>query len=248
MKKLGKMKLSLLAIMAFLSITITSCWDGVDNSYTYTVSTFATVTSNGKGDYKLYLDEGRGILKPDASTNINWVDTKRSLIQYNIPIADSVGENTVFTSKVVYASKMPVMNFVDVTGLTSLPDSLGSDVVTDFYLSAYRGFININTVTEKNGNDPASLHFSYDQNKFKGDTLFLNLHYGASKYPNSSLVNYISSFEVPGFVREGLTADSLCIAVTGLIWNTSDQLETRTVTRTAKLWRRRLTPPTYDAY
>ena len=89
MRTLGKMKLGLLTVMAVLSMAVTSCWDGVENSYTYTVSTFATVTTNGNGDYKLYLDEGRGILRPDASTNINWGDTKRAFIQYNIPIARS---------------------------------------------------------------------------------------------------------------------------------------------------------------
>ena len=231
-----------------VSLVFTSCFGDVDNEYRVTVSAFATVAENGNGAYRLFLDERRGILEPNEDTNISWGDARRVRIQYDLPYADSIGENTRFKSRVVSAVKVPVLPLVDLTGITELPDTLGTEAVYGFTVSAYRGYMTLETYADYNASAGASLNYSYDRSAFKGDTLFLDLHYKNKAAGSTSTLNLVTCYEIPEFVRNSITSDSLCIAVEGRAWKNTNKLETTTLKRYFKISRRRLTPPTYDNY
>lgn len=247
------LKVTAFFALFFIVLVFSSCFGDTKNEFRVTHQTFATVTDNGNGEYRLFLDEFRGILEPDEGTGINWGDARRVTILYDLPYLDSVGENTRFKSRIREAYKLPVLSFIDLTGVEELPDSLGNDPITGFALNAYRGYMNLSAYVDKNSiKSGYSLNYSYDRNEFKGDTLFLNLHYSEKENVNYAGYdeNLFASFEFPQFIRNaGLTVDSLCIALTATVWtDRNNKKESHKVTRHTKISRGRLNPPTYDRY
>lgn len=253
MKRVNKMKIKRIGFWSTIFMLmgmLTSCLEGEGNTYRITATTFATVTNNGAGSYRLFLDENRGILEPTEDSPIKWGNAERVLLQYDIPFADTITDNTRFKSIVRSATKVPVVPLIDVTGLSQLPDSLGNDGVINLDITAYRGYLTIHTIVERSRTGKYSLYYSYDTDAFKGDTLNLNLHYRYSdeNSTSSDYVNHLECAVIPEFVRNKVVGDSLYVTLSADMWRDSNKTETERVSRCVSVSKRRLTPPTYIAY
>lgn len=245
-----RMRFFFMGAVALLMVVLTSCLGGEGNTYRITATTFATVTNDGAGSYRLFLDENRGILEPTDESPINWGDAERVLLQYDIPFADTITDNTRFKSIVRSATKVPVVPLIDVTGLETLPDSLGNDGVVNLDITAYRGYLTIHAIVERSRSGKYSLYYSYDTDAFKGDTLNLNLHYLYSDENSSSsdYVNHLDCAVIPAFVRDRVVGDSLYVTLSAEMWKDSNKTSKGRVTRCVSVSKRRLTPPAYSVY
>ncbi len=240
-KTFAKIGLAAMACMALLS----SCFDAAKNEYYYTVSTFATVTRSETGEYRLYLDQGRGIVDPnEKSKDINWGDTKRAIVYYDIPFVDTLYDNTRFKTNVRDAWKIDVVDMVDVTGMDKLPASLGTDTLYAYDFQAYWGYV---TLSVNPGNrENFYMTCSYDRDEFKGDTLFLNLHYQRRQGSWNMAIPQTVCAEIPAFVRDAVRSDSLCIALRAQRWYSGAADSLVNDTQYYKVASNRLTPPSYD--
>lgn len=247
-----KEKSILLALAATVIVCLTSCLDSASNEYRITVPTYATVTTDGAGNYKLYLDEGRGVVVPSPkSAEINWGDTRRAYIWYDIPITSSeLKDYTQYSTIVRDARRIDVVETVNLTGMTEFPDTLGTEVVNDFAFQAYWGFLTMQAST--GSTDNFSMTCSYDEGSLVNDTasvcdtLRLNFHYAKRDGVWSTDLQPTVCAEIPSLVRGKVLTDSLCITLTGNVWYDSAKDSVVTRTRSFKIARGRLTPPEYN--
>ncbi len=250
---MNTIKITLKGILLACTLTLISCLGETNNEYYITSSSFATVTTDGSGNYRLYLDENRGILIPDdESTAVNWGDTKRALILYDLPWLDSIRDNHAFRSKLRDAKKLSVATAVDVTGMNKMPLTLGNKPVYDFALHAYWGYI---TLQAAPGNTNAfDMTCSYDRNRYyvdsnrRIDTLFMQMHYRESSGSWNFDIPQTICLEIPQFARDTIKSDSLYIAIDGNVWKNNLEKDTIQVRRGFKISRRRISTPTYTSY
>lgn len=245
----------LVAMCAVVLVVLASCLDAAENSFRVTAPTYATVVGDGTGNYRLYLDQGRGIVIPsEESAPINWGNARRVYIKYDLPVLSELKDNTVFTTIVREAKKIDVVELADVTGLTSLPDTLGTEVLNGFAIQAYWGYITMQAVP---GNRHSfSMTCSYDRDCFAVDdslgcdTLFLNLHYTTRNGEWTMETPQTVCAEIPAFVKERAQSDSVLIAMTGKMRMSIDEQRDTViaVTRSCKVSRARLVPPTHISY
>lgn len=240
-----------MAVCAAGLAVLASCLDAAENEYRMTVATYATVLGDGAGKYRLYLDQGRGIVTPSSeSAAINWGNARRAYIKYDLPLLSEVKENTAFSTIVREAKKIEVVDLVDVTGMETLPDTLGTEVMNGFAFQAYWGYI---TMQASIGNShDFRMTCSYDRDRFVVDdslvcdTLFLDLHYTTLEGDWSMDIPQTVCAEIPAFVSQAARADSVLIAMTGNVWYNSIKKDSvMSLTRAFKVSRARLVPPTY---
>lgn len=240
-------KLHVILCVAALICTMsfTSCLDAAKNEYRVTSATFATVTRSESGAYRLFLDQGRGIVDPSANgTEVNWGDAQRVYLYYDIPFVDTLYDYTRYRTIVRDAWKIDTTRFVDVTGLSEFPKALGNDTLYYFDFQAYWGFL---TIMASPGNkENFHMTCSYDRNEFKGDTLYLNLHYARREGTWGMSLPQTVCAEIPEFVRNSVASDSLCIAMSAPCWYSTAADSVVTRTNYFKISKRRLVPPTYD--
>ncbi|MBQ8360380.1 MAG: hypothetical protein IJX44_00350 [Bacteroidaceae bacterium] len=246
-----KWKMTLLLTVCLLGLVVASCLDAAENEYRVTAPTFATVTTDGAGNYRLYLDEKRGILIPSEESAVkHWKNTRRAYIKYDLPYLNEVKETTSFRTIVRDAKRIEVVDLADVTGLEVLPDTLGTEVVNNFALHAYWGYITLQVASGNNNN--CRLTCSYDRNRFvndekmKCDTLFMDLHYAKGNGTWNMEIPQTVCAEIPDFVRSKTTADSLCIVVSGKVWYDSRKDSVVTLSRGFRMGRVRLDTPSYQ--
>lgn len=250
---MNTIKITLKGILLASTLILTSCLGETNNEYYITSLAFATVTTDGAGNYRLYLDENRGILIPDdESTTVNWGDTKRALIHYDLPWLDSIRDNHAFRSRLRDAKRLSIASTVDVTGMSKMPESLGNKPVYDFALQAYWGYI---TLQAAPGNTNAfDMTCSYDRNRYyvdserRIDTLFMQMHYKESSGSWNLDIPQTVCMEIPQFARDTIKSDSLYIAIDGNVWTDNTTKDTKQVRRGFKISRRRITAPTYTSY
>lgn len=242
--------LSIVVLLTMIT-SLASCFDAAENEYRVTVPTFATVTHDEEtGKVRLYLDEGRGVIDPSTeSANINWGNAARALIRYDLPIISSDGismENWKFKGIVRSAIKVDTVPLVNVTGMETLPASLGNDTLRGFTFHAYWGYITMQAWTGNNSN--FEMTCSYDTTGFDGENLHLKLHY--KEKPGTWNYDFLQTVSVtlPDFVRTpgAVKSDSLNIIMTAPVWYSVAKDSAFVDTTTFKLSRGRLTPPTYD--
>lgn len=246
-----KWKIALLPAMCLLGMVVASCLDAAENEYRVTAPTFATVTTDGAGNYRLYLDQKRGIVIPKEESAVkNWKNTRRAYIKYDLPYLNEVKETTSFKTIVRDAKRIEVVELADVTGLETLPDTLGSETVSNFDIQAYWGYL---TLWAAPGNSSSCrMTCSYDRNRFVNDTtfvcdtLFMNLHYATGTGSWNMEIPQTVCAEIPEFVRSQTTADSLCIVVSGKVWYDSRKDSVVTLSRAFNIGSVRLEAPSYS--
>ncbi len=250
MMKKWKMALSP-TVICLLGVVMASCLDAAENEYRVTAPTFATVTTDGAGNYRLYLDENRGIVIPSEESAVkNWRNARRAYIKYDLPYLNEVKETTSFKAVVRDAKRLEVVELADVTGLETLPDTLGAEVVGNFDFQVYWGYMTMQVAP--GNNNSCRLTCSYDRSRFvndeamRCDTLFMNLHYAKSNGTWNMEIPQTVCAELPAFVRSTTTADSLCIVVSGRVWYDSRKDSVVTLSRGFKTGCARLTPPSYQ--
>lgn len=235
--------------MCLMATICVSCLEKTENNFRVTVPTYATVTYDGAGGVRLFMDERRGVVTPSAESAVkDWKDARRVYLKYDLPMLDTVYETRKYTTIIRDAHKLEVVDLVDVTGMEQLPAELGDEVVADFNFHAYRGYITIQAAA---GNSSAcDITCSYDRDRSSGDTLFLRLHYARKEGSwNIGDIPPTVSAEIPSFLQGQVKADNLCIVMTGKVWKDfSTKKDTIELVRTFDVSRGRLTTPEYGSY
>lgn len=239
-------------LIAVCGVCMVSCLDEVSNEYRVTVSAFGTVTYDEDGAVRIYMDEGRGIIEPNAkSAPINWGNTVRARIQYDLPFVSSDEKVTSmetyrFRGVVREALRVDTVQLLDMTGRSSQVASLPTDTLYNFHASAYWGFLTMHAVP--NNNKGFRMTCSYDRNEFDGETLNLKLHYTEGEGSWNRGFTQTASAELPAFLREEgvVKSDTLQIVVTAPVWYSTARDSAYVDTVKFQISRQRLTPPQYN--
>jgi len=247
MRKIKEMRIVLsMALIALMGMNLSACFDPVSNEYRVTVPTFATVTKNEAGKVRLYLDENRGILEPNAKSEaVDWGDAVRVRIMYDLPMVSGSTtsmENLRFSTPLRSAVKVDTVQMVDITDKGCM---LPTDTLLAFNVQAYRGYV---TMQVWNGNNfDFDMTCSYDRKTFDGENLYLNLHYKEGDGVWMKDFYQTVSAPFPSFLTEPgvVTSDSLKVHLIAPVWYRAGRDSAYVDTVTCKISRYRLEQPTY---
>lgn len=245
-------RLNFLLVLLVAGVCVSSCLEEVENEYRVTASAFATVVHGEDGNVRLYLDERRGIVTPSGESDpVEWGDAVRVCVNYDLPVyreLPSSMEDEHFTTIVRSpVHRVDTVRMIDVAGMDKLPSVLGNDTLDGYYsFDAYRGFVTARVSAYSLRR--FDLRFSYDSEKFGGDTLYLRLHCTERNEAwNGSFAYQPICAEIPENIRQSglVSPDSLLIVMTAPIWFRGGHDSAYIDTTTFWINSHRLTPPAY---